>query len=165
MQVMHSQLLGSTSIQASHVPFQTASSQRARLPARRTSKAHQRPCRSIMTSASSKTVLVPLGNGSEEMEAVTIIDVLRRAGAEVTVASVEKDLTVECSRQVRIVADKLIQDVAKANFDIIVLPVRHQGCLCFVACMLAIKYSSLACCKIYSKVFCMTLMYKYQHTY
>lgn len=77
-----------------------------------------------MTSASNKTALVPLGNGSEEMEAVTIIDVLRRAGADVTVASVENSLTVECSRQVKIVADILIEDVANAKFDIIILPVR-----------------------------------------
>lgn len=87
-----------------------------------------------MTSAS-KTVLVPLGKGSEEMEAVTIIDVLRRAGAEVTVASVERDLTVECSRQVKIVADRLIHDVAETSFDIIVLPVRLQPSLVLVRTM------------------------------
>ena len=44
--------------------------------------------------AGSKTVLVPIANGSEEIEAVTIIDTLRRAGAEVTVASVEDSLQV-----------------------------------------------------------------------
>jgi putative intracellular protease/amidase len=35
-----------------------------------------------------KTVLIPVADGSEELEAVAIIDVLRRAGATVTVASV-----------------------------------------------------------------------------
>lgn len=39
---------------------------------------------------------VPIGNGSEEMEAVITIDVLRRAGAAVTVASVEDQLEVTC---------------------------------------------------------------------
>lgn len=46
-----------------------------------------------------KRVLVPIGTGSEEMEAVITIDVLRRAGAEVTVASVEDDAVVTCSRK------------------------------------------------------------------
>lgn len=76
-----------------------------------------------MASSSAKTVLVPIGNGSEEMEAVTIIDVMRRAGASVTVASVESDLTVQCSRDVRIVADALITQVAEEQYDLIVLPV------------------------------------------
>ncbi|KAL0036601.1 hypothetical protein WJX79_002168 [Trebouxia sp. C0005] len=69
-----------------------------------------------------KKVLVPLGNGTEEMEAVTIIDVMRRAGATVTVASVESDLTVKCSRDVKIVADELISHAAERQFDLIVLP-------------------------------------------
>ena len=82
-----------------------------------------------MTASAAKTVLVPLGNGTEEMEAVTIIDVMRRAGAAVTVASVESDLTVTCSRDVKIVADELISHAAKRLFDLIVLPVRSEACM------------------------------------
>ena len=82
-----------------------------------------------MTASATKTVLVPLGNGTEEMEAVTIIDVMRRAGAAVTVASVESDLTVKCSRDVKIVADELISHAAKRQFDLIVLPVRSEACI------------------------------------
>ena len=52
-----------------------------------------------------KKVLVPIADGTEEIEAVCIIDVLRRAGAEVTVASVEKELQITASRGVKIVAD------------------------------------------------------------
>jgi len=69
-----------------------------------------------------KKVLVPIADGSEEIEAVCIIDVLRRAGAEVTVASVEKDLQITASRGVRIVADARIDDCANEGFDLIVLP-------------------------------------------
>jgi 4-methyl-5(b-hydroxyethyl)-thiazole monophosphate biosynthesis len=55
-----------------------------------------------------KRVLVPIATGSEEMEAVITIDVLRRAGAEVVVASVEPSRQVSCSRGVQIVADKVV---------------------------------------------------------
>ncbi|KAK2077915.1 hypothetical protein QBZ16_003783 [Prototheca wickerhamii] len=70
----------------------------------------------------SKKALVPIGNGSEEWEAVTIIDVLRRAGTDVCVASVEDSLEVTCSRRVKIVADANIADVTTKDFDLIALP-------------------------------------------
>ncbi|GBG66480.1 hypothetical protein CBR_g63063 [Chara braunii] len=67
-------------------------------------------------------VLVPIANGSEEMEAVIIIDVLRRGGANVIVASVEDQLQISASRGVKIVADCLISKCANSVFDLIVLP-------------------------------------------
>ena len=69
----------------------------------------------------SKTVLIPIADGTEELEAVTIIDVLRRAGGEVTVASVGS-LQVTASRKVNLVADCLIDDCTDKTFDLIVLP-------------------------------------------
>ena len=68
-----------------------------------------------------KKVLVPIANGSEEIEAVCIIDTLRRAGLEVTVASVA-DVQIEASRGVKIVADASIGDCAGQTYDAIVLP-------------------------------------------
>ena len=68
-----------------------------------------------------KTVLVPIAEGSEELEAVSIIDVLRRAGATVTVASVG-ELQITASRGVNIVADKLIAECEDSEFDLIALP-------------------------------------------
>ncbi len=68
-----------------------------------------------------KTVLVPIADGSEEIEAVCIIDVLRRAGARVTVASVD-GLQVTASRSVKLVADKLIADCVNDTYDLIALP-------------------------------------------
>jgi 4-methyl-5(b-hydroxyethyl)-thiazole monophosphate biosynthesis len=74
-----------------------------------------------MTETASPRVLVPIADGSEEIEAVCIIDVLRRAGAHVTVASVG-NLQITASRGVRIVADCTIEDCREAVFDLIVLP-------------------------------------------
>ncbi len=68
-----------------------------------------------------KKVLVPIADGSEEIEAVCIIDTLRRAGAEVTVASVDR-LQVTASRGVKLVADVRIADCTKQTYDCIALP-------------------------------------------
>ncbi len=69
----------------------------------------------------SKTVLVPIANGIEELEAVTIIDVLRRAGARVTVASVGS-LQIMASRGVKLTADCSIDACEDKTFDLIALP-------------------------------------------
>ncbi len=69
----------------------------------------------------SKTVLVPIADGIEELEAITIIDVLRRSGAVVTVASVD-DLTITSSGGIKIVADILIDDCLDSDWDLIALP-------------------------------------------
>ncbi|KAK3010540.1 hypothetical protein RJ639_011443 [Escallonia herrerae] len=66
-------------------------------------------------------VLVPVANGTEPMEAVITIDILRRAGAVVTVASVEKQLCVNMHNGLDIVADSLISDCANTIFDLIAL--------------------------------------------
>lgn len=69
-----------------------------------------------------KTVLVPIADGTEELEAVAIINVLRRAGAMVTVASVTGNCRITASRGVVIIADTLIESCADHAFDLIVLP-------------------------------------------
>ncbi|KNA15229.1 hypothetical protein SOVF_100140 [Spinacia oleracea] len=73
-------------------------------------------------ASDAKRVLVPIANGTEPMEAVITVDVLRRAGAEVTVASVEKELQVDACHDVKIVADALINDCNQTVFDLISLP-------------------------------------------
>lgn len=70
----------------------------------------------------SKKVLVPIADGTEEIEAVCLIDTLRRAGAEVMVASVTAARTVTCSRGVRIEADVLIAACADVTYDLIAVP-------------------------------------------
>lgn len=66
-------------------------------------------------------VLVPLAQGCEELEAVTIIDLLRRADIEVITASLDNDVVV-ASRGVKLEADELLDDVMEYDFDMIVLP-------------------------------------------
>lgn len=70
----------------------------------------------------SKTVLIPVADGSEDIEAVTLIDVLRRAGAEVTVASVTPEREITAARRTRMVTDALLPDVLERDWDLIVLP-------------------------------------------
>jgi protein deglycase len=69
-----------------------------------------------------KTVLVPIADGTEELEAVAIIDVLRRAGADVTVASVTGKRQITASRGVVITADVPIEDCEDKSYDLVVLP-------------------------------------------
>lgn len=68
------------------------------------------------------SVLVPIADGTEELEAVTIIDVLRRANINVTVASVMPTRTVTTARKIKIEADCLITDCLNQTFDLIALP-------------------------------------------
>ncbi|PKI49610.1 hypothetical protein CRG98_030000 [Punica granatum] len=72
-------------------------------------------------------ILVPIADGTEEMEAVIIIDVLRRAKANVVVASVQDKLEIEASRKVKLVADTLLDEAAKLSYDLIVLPKQKES--------------------------------------
>ena len=66
-------------------------------------------------------VLVPVAQGSEELEAITIIDLLRRAAISVTVAGEHEIVT--CARGTKIIPDKRIHSIDKSDvFDCIVLP-------------------------------------------
>lgn len=66
-------------------------------------------------------VLIPLAPGCEELEAVTVIDILRRAGVDVMTAGLQAG-SVRCSRGTVLVPDAELDDVLSRNFDMIVLP-------------------------------------------
>ncbi|KOM52068.1 hypothetical protein LR48_Vigan09g072700 [Vigna angularis] len=68
------------------------------------------------------SVLIPIAHGSEEIEVVTVVDILRRAKANVIVASVEKSLEILASQGTKIVADILIKDAQESAHDLIILP-------------------------------------------
>ena len=73
-----------------------------------------------------KRVLVPLAAGFEDLEAVTIIDLLRRANIEVTVAGLEEGV-ITGSRGTRILPDFTLDDVVDTEIDMIVLPGGQPG--------------------------------------
>ena len=72
-------------------------------------------------------VLIPLACGVEELEAVTIIDVLRRGGIHVTAASLTEELPVKGARGVTILADATWDSLDTADFGAIVLPGGGKG--------------------------------------
>jgi 4-methyl-5(b-hydroxyethyl)-thiazole monophosphate biosynthesis len=73
-----------------------------------------------------KKVLVPLAQGCEEIEAVTVIDILRRAGITVVSAGLN-NLPVLASRGVVLMPDSTLDAVLHDDFDMIVLPGGQPG--------------------------------------
>lgn len=69
-----------------------------------------------------KKIAVHLAEGFEEIEAIGIIDVLRRAELDVRVVSVTGNLLVTGAHQVKIAADVLFDQVNYEEMDAIVLP-------------------------------------------
>ena len=68
-----------------------------------------------------KKILVPVADGIEMIEALSIVDVFRRAGAEVDIASVN-ELVITSSHNVQISADKLIEDCIDEQYDLVAVP-------------------------------------------
>ena len=66
-------------------------------------------------------VLVPLAQGCEELEAITITDLLVRAGIEVITAGLD-DKTVVASRGARLIPDTTMEAIMDQQFDLVVLP-------------------------------------------
>ena len=68
-------------------------------------------------------MVVPIANGTEEMEAMMIIDILRRAKENVVVVSVEDKPEILASHNVKLVADVLLDEFANLSYNLIVLSV------------------------------------------
>jgi protein DJ-1 len=68
----------------------------------------------ILDTRDVPTALVVLAEGAEEMEVTIIVDVLRRAGVEVTLAGLDGAAPVGCSRRVVIVPDMAL---SRAGYD------------------------------------------------
>ena len=70
--------------------------------------------------------LVFLATGFEEIETVSIVDILRRANVDVTIAGLTPGV-IEGVHAIKIVPDKNINDVKVEDFDIIVVPGGNPG--------------------------------------
>lgn len=73
-----------------------------------------------------KNILIPVADGFEEIETITLIDVLRRAGLQVVVAGLKAG-ELQGSRRVRLLADVTLEEAAKQEFDVVVLPGGQPG--------------------------------------
>ena len=81
-------------------------------------------------------VLIPLAKGFEELEAITIIDMLRRAKCEVLIASINENLEVLSQGGIKIIADLNLSSVDKKNLDVIVFPGGLEGTYNLADCKL-----------------------------
>jgi 4-methyl-5(b-hydroxyethyl)-thiazole monophosphate biosynthesis len=72
-------------------------------------------------------VLVPLASGFEEIEAVSIIDILRRGDIEVIIASLDENLSVKGANGISIISDVNISSVKYSSLDMIILPGGVEG--------------------------------------
>ncbi len=69
-----------------------------------------------------KKILVPLAEGFEMIEALSVVDIFRRAGAIVDLAAIGDNLKVKSSHNVEIYADRQLVDCKDETYDLIVLP-------------------------------------------
>jgi 4-methyl-5(b-hydroxyethyl)-thiazole monophosphate biosynthesis len=77
----------------------------------------------------SKKAIVLLAEGFEEVETVTPVDYLRRAGVEVTIAAIGESLTVKGARGIQINADTTLAELAPrpGGFDAVIVPGGLKG--------------------------------------
>ena len=76
-----------------------------------------------------KRVSVFLADGFEEIEGLTVVDLLRRAGVEVATVSTTGDLTIHGAHKIDVQADKMFGEVDYNEEDMVVLPGGMPGTL------------------------------------
>ena len=73
-----------------------------------------------------KKVLVVIAPGFEEIETITIVDILRRAGARVTLAGTVSGI-LNGSRNIKLEPDEILDNVGEKEFDLFCLPGGQPG--------------------------------------
>lgn len=81
-----------------------------------------------------KRAVVFIAEGFEEVEALTPVDLLRRAGAEVCMAAVGESLTVTGRSGISVVCDRLIGEADAETADMLILPGGLPGVTNLGAC-------------------------------
>lgn len=74
------------------------------------------------------------GTGYEEIEALTVVDILRRAGVETTMVSITDEKSVTGSHDIKVEMDAFINEIDFEQIDVIVLPGGMQGTKKLEAC-------------------------------
>lgn len=73
-------------------------------------------------------VLIPMASGCEELEAVTLINIFRRAGfAVITAGLAAENVPVKCARGTSIMPDTILEQAMTADYDLLVLPGGQPG--------------------------------------
>lgn len=81
-------------------------------------------------------VLIFMAEGHEEIEALTVVDLLRRAGIDICMVSITGDKKVTGSHGITTVCDKLIETVNFDDADMLVLPGGMPGTINLGECEL-----------------------------
>ena len=81
----------------------------------------------------SKTAIF-FGTGYEEIEALTVVDILRRAGEEIDMVSITQERSVTSSHGVEVKMDRIFSEVDFDQVDVIVLPGGMPGTKNLEAC-------------------------------
>jgi len=79
-------------------------------------------------------VAIFFAEGYEEIEALTVVDILRRADIEITMVSVTGEMQVKGSHGIAVTMDKLLEDVDFEKLDMLVLPGGGRGTKGLEAC-------------------------------
>ena len=81
-----------------------------------------------------KKALVPLADGFEDIEAVAVIDILRRGGVEVVTAALSAEPSALSAHGIRMASDAVLDDVIDGHWDAIILPGGGQGTANLMEC-------------------------------
>lgn len=95
--------------------------------------------RSRMGAKYMNKIAIFLANGVEEIEALTVVDLVRRAGIEIDMVSITEERQIISSHKVVIIADKIIEELNFDEVDMIVLPGGMPGTTNLEACEVLMK--------------------------